>query len=451
MKYDLIIIGSGPAGYVAAIRAGQVGLRTAIIEKENIGGMCLNWGCIPSKAVIESAKLYNRILKDASDFGIDGIDSKKVSFDFNKAAERANKIVGKLTKGVEFLLKKNGVEIINGEAEITSEKTLTVNNRSLDAENIIISTGTYFPKIKSKEKNLVVELKDLFADRKLPKNIVVYGINSTAIEMAQFFALIGKKVTLVVPGKRIMPMADEYLANYMIKTLKKHKVNIIFETEIISTDKIYSDKKLHLNDKVVDCDMILNAQTRKAVVPKSKPTLELEDGFVKIDDNCMTSVDGIYAIGDVNGKSKFAHIASAQGLFVVNRLKGITTELDLKKYPMNMYTVPEIAQIGSTEAELNEQGIKYKVSEFPLSANGKAMTEGTDEGFIRILSEVKYGEVLGVQIAAANATDLIAEATAFMQVESTVYDVAKTIHAHPTISEVFMEASLDAFGEALHK
>jgi dihydrolipoamide dehydrogenase len=451
MKYDLIIIGSGPAGYVAAIRAGQVGLRTAIIEKESIGGMCLNWGCIPSKAVIESAKLYNRILKDASDFGIDGIDNKKVSFDFNKATERANKIVGKLTNGIEFLLKKNGVEIIKGEAEITSEKTVTVNNRSLDAENIIISTGTYFPKIKSKEKNLVVELKDLFADRKLPKNVVVYGINSTAIEMAQFFALIGKKVTLVVPGKRIMPMADEYLANYMIKTLKKHKVNIIFETEIISTDKIYRDKKLHLNDQVVDCDLILNAQTRKAVVPKSKPVLELEDGFVKINNNCMTSVDGIYAIGDVNGKSKFAHIASAQGLFVVNRLKGVTTELDLKKYPLNMYTVPEIAQIGRTEAELKEQGIKYKVSEFPLSANGKAMTEGTDEGFIRILSEVKYGEVLGVQIAAANATDLIAEATAFMQVESTVYDVAKTIHAHPTISEVFMEASLDAFGEALHK
>ncbi|MBI9053986.1 MAG: dihydrolipoyl dehydrogenase [Bacteroidales bacterium] len=451
MKYDLIIIGSGPAGYVAAIRAGQVGLRTAIIEKESIGGMCLNWGCIPSKAVIESAKLYNRILKDASDFGIDGIDNKKVSFDFNKATERANKIVGKLTNGIEFLLKKNGVEIIKGEAEITSEKTVTVNNRSLDAENIIISTGTYFPKIKSKEKNLVVELKDLFADRKLPKNIVVYGINSTAIEMAQFFALIGKKVTLVVPGKRIMPMADEYLANYMIKTLKKHKVNIIFETEIISTDKIYSDKKLHLKDQVVDCDMILNAQTRKAVVPKSKPTLELEDGFVRIDDNCMTSVDGIYAIGDVNGKSKFAHIASAQGLFVVNRLKGVTTELDLKKYPLNMYTVPEIAQIGRTEAELKEAKVDYKVSEFPLSANGKAMTEGTDEGFIRILSEVKYGEVLGVQIAAANATDLIAEATAFMQVESTVYDVAKTIHAHPTISEVFMEASQEAVDKAIHK
>jgi dihydrolipoamide dehydrogenase len=451
MKYDLIIIGSGPAGYVAAIRAGQVGLRTAIIEKESIGGMCLNWGCIPSKAVIESAKLYNRILKDASEFGIDGIDNKKVSFDFNKAAQRANKIVGKLTNGVEFLLKKNGVEIIKGEAEITSDSSVTVNNRNIEAENIIISTGTYIPKFETKEKNLVVELKELFVDRKLPKNIVVYGGNSTALEMAQFFALIGKKVTLAVPGKRIMPLADEYLANYMIKILKRYKVNFVFDSEIKSLDKIYKDKKLTLNDQVVDCDIIVNAQDRKAVVPKSKVKIDLDNDFVSIDTNCMTSVDGIYAIGDVNGKSKFAHIASAQGLFVVNRLKGVTTELDLKKYPLNMYTVPEIAQVGDTEAELKAKGVNYKVSEFLLSSNGKAMTEGTDEGFIRILSEVKYGEVLGVQIAAANATDLIAEATAFMQVESTVYDVAKTIHAHPTISEVFMEASQEAVDKAIHK
>lgn len=451
MKYDLIIIGSGPAGYVAAIRAGQVGLRTAIIEKESIGGMCLNWGCIPSKAVIESAKLYNRILKDASEFGIDGIDNKKVSFDFNKAAQRANKIVGKLTNGVEFLLKKNGVEIIKGEAEITSDSSVTVNNRSIEAENIIISTGTYIPKFETKEKNLVVELKELFVDRKLPKNIVVYGGNSTALEMAQFFALIGKKVTLAVPGKRIMPLADEYLANYMIKILKRYKVNFVFDSEIKFLDKIYKDKKLTLNDQVVDCDIIVNAQDRKAVVPKSKVKIDLDNDFVSIDTNCMTSVYGIYAIGDVNGKSKFAHIASAQGLFVVNRLKGVTTELDLKKYPLNMYTVPEIAQVGDTEAELKAKGVNYKVSEFPLSSNGKAMTEGTDEGFIRILSEVKYGEVLGVQIAAANATDLIAEATAFMQVESTIYDVAKTIHAHPTISEVFMEASQEAVDKAIHK
>jgi len=451
MKYDLIIIGSGPAGYVAAIRAGQVGLRTAIIEKENIGGMCLNWGCIPSKAVIESAKLYKKVLNDASEFGIDGIDNKRIRFNFNQATERANSIVTKLTKGVEFLLKKNGVEIIHGEAEITSENTITVNNRSLETKNIIVSTGTYIPELKTKHKNLVIELKELFKDRKLPNNVVVYGGNSTAVEMAQFFAMIGKKVTLAVPDKAILPLADVYLANYITKVLKKHKVDFIYDVDLLKLDKLYTDKKLSLNGKDVSCDVIINAQDRKAVVPKSKAKFEIENDFIKVDENCSTSVKGIYAIGDVNGLSKFAHIASAQGMFVVNSIKGIKSELDLKKYPMNMYTVPEIAQIGSTEAHLKSKGIDYKVSEFSLSANGKALTEGVAEGFIRILSEVKYGEVLGVQIAAANATDLIAEATAFMSVESTVYDVAKTVHAHPTISEVFMEASLDAFGEAIHK
>ena len=451
MKYDVIIIGSGPAGYVAGIRAGQTGLRTAIIEKESIGGMCLNWGCIPSKAVIESAKLYNKILKDASKFGIDGIDKKKISFNYNKAIKRANLIVTKLTKGIEFLLQKNGVEIIKGEAEITSENSVTVNNRNLQADNIIISTGSFIPQIETKVRNLVVDIKKLFTERELPENIVVYGHNSTAIEMAQFFALTGKNVKLAVPAKGIMPLADEYLSKYMLSILKKNRITVIFDAEISSLDTVYADGKLHLNNEQFDCDLIINAQARKAVVPKSKIQFEIEDSFIKTDENCLTSVDGVFAIGDVNGKSRFAHIASAQGLHVINRIKGVASNLDIKKYPLNMYTVPEIAQIGNTEAELKKMGIEYKVSEFPLSANGKAMTEGTTEGFIRILSEIKYGEVLGVQIAASNATDLIAEASAFMQVESTVYDVANTVHAHPTISEVFMEAGFEAIDKAIHK
>jgi len=451
MKYDVIIIGSGPAGYVAAIRAGQVGLRTVIIEKDRIGGMCLNWGCIPSKSMIESAKLYNKILKDASKFGVDGIDKKNLSFNYNQAIKRADSIVIKLTKGIEFLLRKNGVEIIKGEAEITSEKSVTVNNRNIESDHLLISTGSYIPEIRTKYKNLVVDVKNLFTERDLPENIVVYGHNSTALELAQFFRFIGKNVTLAVPEKGIMPLADEYLSKYMLTILKRDKIRIIFDAKIASLDDIYTDSKLHLNDEIIDCDLIINSQARKAIVPKSKIQIEIEDGFIKTDGHCMTSVDEIYAIGDVNGKSSFAHIASAQGLHVINRMRGVTSDLDMKKYPLNMYTVPEIAQIGHTEAELKEMGIKYKVSEFPLTANAKAMTEGTDEGFLRILSEIKYGEVLGVQIAAANATDLIAEASAFMQVESTVYDVANTVHAHPTISEVFMEAGFEAIDRAIHK
>ena len=441
MKYDLIIIGSGPAGYVAAIRAGEVGLRTAIIEKENIGGMCLNWGCIPSKSIIESAKLYNKIHKQAASFGIVGIDTQNICFDFTKASDRAFKVVDKLTKGIQYLLKKNGVELIKGEAQITSASSVTVNNRNIETQNILIATGTYFPKIKTKSNDIVVELKDLYKKKKFPKNIVVYGSSSTAVETAQFFALIDKKVTLIVPDENIMPLADKYLADYMVKILKNDKIDIVFDTTITDFDKIYSNKKIVLKNKNIPCGLFINAQNRKAFLPKSIIDIEMDGDFIKTDNNCMSSIKGIYAIGDVNGKSKFAHVASAQGLFVVNKIKDIKSDFDFKKYPMNMYTVPEIAQIGSSEDQLKAQGVKYKISEFPLSANGKALTEGTDEGFIRILSEQKYGEVLGVQIAAAHATDLIAEASAFMQVESTVYDVAKTIHAHPTVSEVFMEAS----------
>jgi len=451
MKYDVIIIGSGPAGYVAAIRAGQVGLKTAIVEKESIGGMCLNWGCIPSKAMIESAKLFTRIQSDAAKFGIEGIDKKNLSFNYSKAARRANAVVTRLTKGVEFLLKKNGVEIVTGTAEITSKNTVKVENRSMEADKIIIATGTSFPKIESPNKDLTVDVKDLFSDREIPDNVVVAGGNSVAIELAQFFSLTGKKVTLAVPTDSIMPLADKYLSDYMLGVLKKNKIDLVFNSPIDSLKKIYKDGELDLSEKKVKCELFINAVKRQAITPKTDVKLEMEEGFIKVDDDCITSVPGIYAIGDVNGKSSFAHIGSAQGLHVIDHIKGIKSKLDLKKYPLNMYTVPEFAQIGSTEVEIQGMGIEYKVSEFPLSANGKAMTEGTNEGFVRILSEVKYGEVLGVQIVAPHATDLIAEASAYMQLESTIYDIAKTVHAHPTISEVFMEAGFEAVDKAIHK
>lgn len=451
MKYDVIIIGSGPAGYVSAIRAGQVGLKTAIIEKENIGGMCLNWGCIPSKAMIESAKLFNRINNDAAKFGIDGIDKKSISFNYSIAVKRANSIVTRLTKGIEFLLKKNGVEIISGVGRITSENTVSVGNRSLEADNIIIATGTRFPQIKATKSDIVVDIKNLFSEREIPENILVAGDNSVAIELAQFFSYTGKKITLAAPSDFIMPLADEYQAKYMLNILKKNKINVLFNAEIKSLDEIYKDGELHINDHKIKCDMLINAGKREAIVPEMHIKLEMEDGFIKTDDDCKTSIPNIYAIGDVNGKSAFAHIGSAEGLHVINNIKGITDKLDLKKYPLNMYTDPEFAQIGYTESEIKKMDVEYKISEFPLSANGKAMTEGTNEGFVRILSEQKFGEVLGVQIVAPHATDLIAEASAYMQLESTIYDVAKTVHAHPTISEVFMEAGFEAVDKAIHK
>lgn len=450
MQYDLIIIGAGPAGYVAAIRAGQVGLKTAIIEKEHVGGMCLNWGCIPSKALLESAKLYKKITKEGARFGIEGFDKKAMTFNYSKAVKRASGIVTKLTKGVSYLLQKNGVDIIEGMATITSPTTISVDNRSLEAKNIIIATGSKSPVIAGDE-NVIVNIKNLFIDREIPQNIVVAGGNSVAVELAQFFNMIGRKVTLVSEGERIMPKADPYVAKYMQNLIKKEKVNMIFDTTIESIEGKYADGQLTIGETTVPCDMLINANYRKGIVPEMKVTVNQKDSFIQVDKDCRTSVPTIWAIGDVNGESYYAHIGSAQGLHVVNTIKGIDSTLDISRYPLNMYTTPEIAQIGQTEDQLKAAEVDYKVSEFPMSANGKAMAEGETDGFVRILSENKYGEVMGVQIVAPNATDMIAEASAFMQLESTVYDIAKTVHAHPTISEVFMEAGFEAVDGAIHK
>ena len=432
--YDLIIIGSGPAGYVAAIRAGQVGLKTAIVEKTQIGGMCLNWGCIPSKSILESVKLYQRILKDSGRFGIDGIDKKAISFNWNKAIKRSDGIVKKLTSGVEFLLKKNGVDIS------------VVENRNLEAKNILIATGSTSPSIENLFEGLVIEPKELFKEREIPANIVVIGKAPVAIELAQAFNLMDKNVTLISDTGGIMPKADPYISDFILNKINKDRIKVIFNIAIDSTKNIWKNGKLTVNNDEIPCDVI-----RKANLIKSDIQFEMENGFIKVDEDLETSVKGVYAIGDVNGLSLFAHVGSAQGLHVVNKLKGIDTKLDLSKLPMNMYTTPEAAQIGLTEAEVKEAGYDYKSSEFPLSANGKAQTEGASEGFVRILSDKKYGEVLGVQIVAPNATDMINEASAYMQLESTVYDIAQTVHTHPTVSEVFMEAGFEAVDHAIHK
>jgi dihydrolipoamide dehydrogenase len=448
MGYDVIVIGSGPAGYVAAIRAGQVGLKTLVIEKKDIGGMCLNWGCIPAKAMIESGKLYNRV-KNSAEFGVDGIDIKKLSFNWGQAKIRSEKIVKKLTSGIEYIFKKNAIDVIKGEAKILSNKSVSVNNRTVETKYILIATGSYPRKLEHQyEEGLVVELEQFFTQENLPKNVVLYGHGPNTAEIAQFLKYTDHEVTIALNNDKILTDTDEKLNDYLYKKLKAEKINIIRVDEMGE----YKDGKLTLGDKKVKCDKIINCSKRGAIIPPSDKEIELdENGFINTDNFLQTNLSNVYAIGDVNGRSYLAHAGSAQGIWVVNHLKGIHKELKLNNYPLNIYTTPEIAQIGQTEQELKEKGINYKVSEFPLSANGKAMTEGNTDGFVRMLSEVKYGQVLGVQIVAENATDMIAEASAFMQIEGTVYDVSQTIHAHPTVSEIFMEAGFDAIDKAIHK
>ncbi len=449
--YDIIIIGSGPAGYVAAIRAGQTGLKTAIIEKESIGGMCLNWGCIPSKAMLESLKLYSRVIKEASRFGIDGIDPKQVSFNWNKAIKRSDGIVKKMTSGIEYLLKKSDVEIIKGEARIVSNNSINVDNRLLQTKTIIIAIGTHYKELKLQSNIEVIDPKELYKEREIPQNVVVVGNSPVTIEIAQALKIMGKEVAILSPNDVIMPKADNYIRDFMIQKLKKDRIKLYLNTDIESISKSYANGVFTVEDREVPCQLIINTSDRVANTILSDIDIEYKNGYISTDPNYMTSQKGVYAIGDVNGVSMYAHVASAQGLYVINKLNGIDQKLDLAKIPMNMYTIPEAAQIGYTQEQLNDMGQDFKVSEFPISANGKAQTEGNAEGFVRILSEKKYGEVLGVQIIAPNATDMINEASAYMQLESTIYDIAGTIHTHPTISEVFMEAGFEAVDRAIHK
>jgi dihydrolipoamide dehydrogenase len=446
MKYDVTIIGAGPGGYVAAIRAGQTGLKTVLIEKENIGGMCLNWGCIPTKALLESAKRFSQV-KDADKFGIGGIDKTKLFFDWSAALKRADRITRKLTRGVEFLLTKNGVEIIKGDAVIESPKTVSAGNRLLEAENIIIATGSRpspLPESIPPDKRL--EIYDLLKLKDLSKNIAVYGQGPNAAEIAQIAALAGSEVSLFVPVEKLLPGAEGFLSDFAVKQLNKDGVNILFNAKISG----YTKGSIVIGGEKIKADYIVNANLRDAVLPESRIKLEIENGFLKVDEYMKTNEQTIFAAGDVNGISNLAHAASAQGLHIINFINGAKEPMDHSRYPMNIYTYPEMAQIGLTEKQLKEKGIEYKVSEFPLSANAKAMIEDEIEGRIRLLSETKYGEVLGVQIIAPHATDMIAEAAVLISMEGTVFDLANVIHAHPTVSEVFLEAGMAGVDKPIH-
>ena len=447
MEYDLVIIGSGPAGYVAGIRAGQVGLKTIIIEKDAIGGMCLNWGCIPSKAILESAKKFAAVA-DLATFGVDGIDQAQISFNWKKARQRLTRIVRRLTKGVEYLLKKNGVDIVSGTATIAGVNSVNVDGQLYETKNILIATGSLPATVPYKiSDSKDITINELFQLDQLPEFPAIIGVNAHAVELAQFFSMIGKATTLIVPGERILPDLDEYVAKDLMKILKKSGINIVIDPQTVSS----SDSNLISGDEKYQYDMVINATNRTAVLPGSDINLELTDGFINVNEYLQSNLKNIYAVGDVNGRSGYAHTASAQGLHAVNVISGIAEEYNFRRFPINIYTKPEIAQIGLTEADAKLADIDYNISEFTLTANGKALIEGTTEGYIRLISEKQYGEVLGVQIMSANATDLIAEASVLLQLESTVFDLAKTIHAHPTVSEIFMESGFAAFDQPIHK
>lgn len=450
MRYDIVIIGGGPAGYVAAIRAGQLGKKTLLIEKTRVGGMCLNWGCIPTKALLESAKRLDEVRR-ASDFGISGIDQAAVTFDWLKAASRAERVVKRLTKGVEFLLKKNQVEIETGTAELLSGSEISVNNRLISAGNIILATGTLpgMPAVEGLTADSLFPFQDLLKQAALPRQPVIFGDGPSAIEMVQFFSMVGAQPLMLTVSDRLIPMADPFVSKTVSDQLRKNKV---VHASLQEARFLFDEKVVMVGERSFKYDALINLGDRTPVLPSMKGfSLKQKNGFPIVDEHLQTSQPGVYAIGDVNGLSVFAHAASAQGLFVVNHLAGVPGLYPPKAIPLNLYTWPEIAQVGPGEHQLTAQGVEYKSAEFPLSANGKSMAEGQNDGILRILYEPKYGEILGVVVVAPHATDMIAEAVALIELEGTVADVARMVHAHPTVSEVMMEAALAAIDMPVHR
>ncbi|NMA85758.1 MAG: dihydrolipoyl dehydrogenase [Tissierellia bacterium] len=457
MKYDLIVLGGGPGGYVAAIKAAQLGAKVAVIEKERLGGVCLNWGCIPTKTMLHTANLYLDIL-NGEEFGIVGIDTSDIKVDWNTLLNRKDKVVDKLVSGIYTLFKKNKITLYEGMGTALNKNEIEVNGEILWAKNLILATGAreFYPEIEGLEEMMktgnIINSKGALSLEEIPENLVVVGGGIIAVEFATLFNSLGSNVVLIQRSERILSAVESEMAKTLERQLKKDGINILTNTKLksISEDGVLIEHKG--KDKVFKGDKYLISLGLKPRLDGiEKLNLKLDPkGFVETNEKMETSIDGVYAIGDLNGKYALAHVASAEGIVAAENIMGISSIIDYNIVPNCIYTFPELASVGLTEEEAKEKRINYTVSKFPLSANGKALSTGKTTGFVKIISDNEYGEVIGTHIMGYNATDLISEAVMIMQLEGTVYDIAKAIHPHPTVSETIMEAAFGAIDKPIH-
>ncbi|MFL0354493.1 dihydrolipoyl dehydrogenase [Xanthomarina sp. GH4-25] len=455
-KYDIIVLGSGPGGYVAAIRASQLGFKTAIIEKENLGGICLNWGCIPTKALLKSAQVFE-YLKHAEDYGL---SVKGFDKDFDAVVKRSRGVAEGMSNGVKFLMKKNKIDVIEGFGKLKTGKKIDVDGKEYTADHIIIATGARSRELPSlpQDGKKVIGYREAMVLPKQPKSMIVVGSGAIGVEFAYFYNSLGTEVTIVEYLDKIVPVEDDDVSKQLERSFKKSGIKIMTSAEVTSVDTsgkgVKATVKTKKGEEILEADIVLSAVGIKSNIEN----IGLEDVGIAVDrdkvlvnDYYQTNIPGYYAIGDITPGQALAHVASAEAILCVEKIAGQHVEaLDYGNIPGCTYCTPEIASVGLTEKQAKEQGLDIKVGKFPFSASGKASASGAKDGFVKVIFDAKYGEWLGCHMIGAGVTDMIAEAVLGRKLETTGHEVLKTVHPHPTMSEAVMEAVADAYGEVIH-
>ena len=460
-QYDLIIIGSGPGGYVAAIRGAQLGMKVAVVEKESLGGVCLNWGCIPTKALLKSAQVFDYI-QHASTYGIEVPNSKA---DFGAMIKRSREVADGMNKGVQFLMKKNKIDVLEGTGQLGRDRTVTVvdaQGQSTDyqAQHIVLATGgrsRELPQLPIDHQK-VIGYREAMTLPQQPKSMVVVGAGAIGIEFAYFYNAIGTQVTVVEYMPRVLPLEDEDISKELGKSLTKAGIQLYTDTELTSVDTQGEQCQVHLKTQTgtqtLDCDVVLSAVgvvSNIEGIGLEEVGVATDRGKVVVDDFYSTNIPGVYAIGDIVKGPALAHVASAEGIICIEKIAGLNPEpLNYDNIPACTYCQPEVASVGYTEKAAREAGYQVKVGKFPFSASGKAKAAGTPEGFVKVIFDAQYGEWLGAHMIGAKVTEMIAEVVAARKLETTAHEIIKTVHPHPTMSEAIMEAAAAAYDEVIH-
>lgn len=455
-KYDVIVLGSGPGGYVAAIRASQLGLKTAVVEKESLGGVCLNWGCIPTKALLKSAQVFD-YLKHAEDYGL---SVKEFDKDFGKVVKRSRDVADGMSKGVQFLMKKNKIEVINGTGKLKPGKKIDVDGKEYSADHIIIATGARsreLPNLKQDGKK-VIGYREAMSLKTQPKSMIVVGSGAIGSEFAHFYNSMGTDVTIVEFLPNLVPLEDEEVSKQFERSFKKAGIKVMTNSSVEKLDTsgklVKATVKTKKGEETLEAEMVLSAVGITSNIENiglEEVGIVTDKGKIMVNDWYQTNIPGYYAIGDIVPGPALAHMASAEGITCVEKIAGLNVEpIDYGNIPGCTYASPEIASVGMTEKQAKDAGYELKVGKFPFSASGKASASGEKDGFVKVIFDAKYGEWLGCHMIGAGVTDMIAEAVLGRRLETTGYEVLKTIHPHPTMSEAVMEAVADAYGEVIH-